>query len=147
MTKTTPKTACVVVAKITSLNRLKNHTLTVEYKFEGNQMKMIKLFVPESPKEEDNTITLIAAAVGASGTFLALLIVIAVCIFCKRKAKWSKEEECHTDENETYGTYARGWDGEGDYGDGDVVEVVENNEFYGGAGGAETRDNNEYYGI
>ena len=35
------------------------------------------------------------------------------------------------DENDTYGTYARGWDGEGDYGAGDVVEMVDNNELYG----------------
>ena len=134
------------LAKITSLDRLKNHTLTVEYKFKGNQVRMIELFVPESPKEEDNNITLIAVAVGAGGTFLAFLIAFAVCIFCKRKTKGSKEEVCHTDENHTYGTYARGWDGEGEYGDGDVVEVVDNNELYGGAGGAETRDNKEYYG-
>ena len=134
------------LARITSLDRLKNHTLTVEYKFKRNPVKVIKLFVPESPKEEDNTITLSAATAGAGGTVLVLLIVIAVCIFCKRKAKGSKEEVCHTDENHTYRTYARGWDGEGDYGDGDVVEVVDNNELYGGAGEAETRDNNGYYG-
>ena len=134
------------LAMITSLDRLKNHTLTVEYKFKWSQVRMIKLFVPESPKEEDNTNTLIAATAGAGGTFLVLLIVTAVCIFCKRKTKGPKQEECHTDENHTYGTYARGWDGEGEYGDGDVVEVVDDNELYGGAGEAETHDKNEYYG-
>ena len=135
------------LAKITSLDRLKNHTLTVEYKFKWSQVRKIQLFVPESSKEEDNAVLLPAVAAGAGGTFLVLLIVIVICIFCNRKVRGSREEECHTDENHTYGTYARGWDGEGEYGDGDVVEVVDNNELYGGAGEAETRDNNEYYGI
>ena len=131
------------LAKISSLDRIKNYTLTVEYKFKGNQMKRIKLFVPESPKEEVKTFTPIVAAAGAAGTFIAVMIVI---VFCRKKSKGSKQEECHTDENHTYGTYARGWYGEGEYGDGDVVEVVDNNNLYGGTGGAETHDKNEYYG-
>ena len=35
------------------------------------------------------------------------------------------------DKNDTYGTYARGWDGEGDYGDGDKVYVSDANVYYG----------------
>ena len=79
------------LAKITSLDRLQNHTLTVLYKFKGNQVKLIQLFVPKSQKGEDNTLTLIAVAAGAGGSFLALLIVFALCIFCKKRAIESKE--------------------------------------------------------
>ena len=66
------------------------------------------------------------------GGILAVIIfaLILVCV-CKRKSKPPKEEEYRTDENDVYGTYGRGWDGEGDYGDGDVVEVVDYNEMYG----------------
>ena len=34
------------------------------------------------------------------------------------------------DLNDTYGTYARGWDGEGEYGDGDKVYVTDTNRYY-----------------
>ena len=34
------------------------------------------------------------------------------------------------DINDTYGTYARGWDGEGEYGDGDKVYVTDSNTYY-----------------
>ena len=57
----------------------------------------------------------------------------------------ARGEDIQTDENHTYGTYARGFDGEGEYGDGDIAEVVDNNDYYGGVGGAELHDNNEYY--
>ena len=55
------------------------------------------------------------------------------------------------DVNDVYGTYARGWDGEGEYGDGDKVYVSDNNENYFSDHSAEgetsrTTDNNPYYG-
>ena len=34
------------------------------------------------------------------------------------------------DKNDIYGTYARGWDGEGEYGDGDKVYVSDANTYY-----------------
>ena len=69
---------------------------------------------------------------------------IVVCS-CKAKKKALRENP-DTDENDTYGTYARGFDGEGEYGDGDVVEIVDNNDLYGGTGGAEAHDTNDLYG-
>jgi hypothetical protein len=35
------------------------------------------------------------------------------------------------DVNSIYGMYHRGWDGDGDYGDGDQMEMRDNNDYYG----------------
>ena len=48
---------------------------------------------------------------------------IACCALCKPLEK--------RDVNDIYGTYARGWDGEGEYGDGDKVYVSDANTYYG----------------
>ena len=45
------------------------------------------------------------------------------CALCKTLEK--------RDVNDIYGTYARGWDGEGEYGDGDKVYVSDANTYYG----------------
>ena len=111
----------------------------------GTFLQLLQLFVPYSQQNEDNMNALIIASAGG-GAFLVVVLVVtvAVCVR-KRKAKTSRGEDIQTDENHTYGTYARGYDGEGEYGDGDIVEVVDNNDYYGGVGGAEVRDTNEYY--
>ena len=55
------------------------------------------------------------------------------------------------DVNDIYGTYARGWDGEGDYGDGDKVYVSHSNPEYQSVDYMESnmntgvRDNNSLY--
>ena len=55
------------------------------------------------------------------------------------------------DVNDIYGTYARGWDGEGDYGDGDKVYVSHSNSEYQSYDYVETeldnriRDQNSMY--
>ena len=55
------------------------------------------------------------------------------------------------DVNDIYGTYARGWDGEGDYGDGDKVYVSHSNPEYHSVDYMESnmntgvRDNNSLY--
>ena len=65
------------------------------------------------------------------------------CDLCKKMEK--------RDVNDVYGTYARGWDGEGEYGDGEKVYVSDNNENYSsdysaGAETSQTTENNPYYG-
>ena len=136
--------------------------LTVVYIFEGGfHLKSKTLFVPYSKslvqrreeqewkKEEklqsenfhQNVILPIGATSGGVILLLLLVVLTVVCVH-KRKAKDAKTTNYNTDENHTYGTYATGDDGEYEY---NVVEVVDNNELYGGVGGAETRDNNEYY--
>ena len=71
---------------------------------------------------------IIFASVGA-----AVLVAIAgvVCIICwkKRRGNASTTKES-SDENHVYGTYSRGWDGEGSYGDEDTVYVTDTNDYY-----------------
>ena len=126
-------------------------TLTVEYHFQDGRRKTRNLFVPSSPSlvqqeiaklekeklerekleelEKKNKSILIASII--SGVLALILFLITIVCVCRKRVKPPKEEEYRTDENDIYGTYSRGWDGEGDYGDGDVVEVVDNNELYG----------------
>ena len=132
------------LVKITALNRLKNHTLTVEYRFRGNITRTKELFVPNSSKEKDNINIVIVTAAGSGILFILLSVAFSVCVY-KRKARDSRGEAWSTDENHTYGTYARGWDGEGDYGDGDVTEAVDNNDLYGAMGTSEIHDSNDLY--
>ena len=126
--------------KIVDLKRLKNQTLTVQYNFQGGLKKTKQIFVPYSPlsvrleeeKVKRNMMIKTATIVGGTtGGGLVVITVLALgCVWRKRRVK-AAEEEMDIDENDTYGTYARGsWD-EGEYGDGDVVEVVDNNELYG----------------
>ena len=63
------------------------------------------------------------------GVALVGLIIIAT-VGCRLKKKRSRKNISKTDENEDYGTYSRGWDGEGDYGDGDKVYVTDTNVYY-----------------
>ena len=47
------------------------------------------------------------------------------------KANGMKVETTYNiDENHVYGTYSRGWEEEGEYGDGDVVEITDTNHYY-----------------
>ena len=145
---------------LTTLNRLEDMNLTVEFIFEEG-IQISKLFVPysrslaqkrkeqkrkereemESESFRRNVILPIGAASG--GAILLLLLIALTAVYIrKRKSKDPKTTNYNTDENHTYGTYATGDDGEYEY---NVTEVVDNNELYGAVGGAETRDNNEYY--
>ena len=60
-------------------------------------------------------------------------IVLGLVLWRKRFNKRAEEKklEENKDENPVYGTYSRGWDGEGDYGDGDVMEMSDRNSMYG----------------
>ena len=49
----------------------------------------------------------------------------------KKRCCPQRRNSMKEDKNDTYGTYARGWDGEGDYGDGDKVYVSDANVYYG----------------
>ena len=47
--------------------------------------------------------------------------------------KWTgakAETTFDTDENHVFGTYSRGWEAEGEYGDGDIVEITDTNDYY-----------------
>ena len=67
------------------------------------------------------------------GSTLLVAVAAVVGIICwkkRRDTRVSSENKMNTDENDTYGTYSRGWDGEGDYGDGDKVYVTDTNDYY-----------------
>ena len=67
------------------------------------------------------------------GTVAALLFIggaVAVGCLCKTKRAKRSNSVHRTDENHIYGTYSRGWDGEGDYGEGDQVYVTDTNDYY-----------------
>ena len=77
----------------------------------------------------DETIPMI---VGIAASVLVAITAV-VCIIClkkKRKRSEAQNTEKDTDGNPVYGTYSRGWNGEGDYGDGDRVYVSDTNEYY-----------------
>ena len=127
--------------RILDLKRLKNQTLTVQYNFQGGLKKTKQIFVPYSPssvrleeeKVKRNMMIKIATIVGAAaaGGLLIITMLALGCVFWRKRRAKAAEESMDIDENDTYGTYARGsWD-EGEYGDGDVVEVVDNNVLYG----------------
>ena len=74
---------------------------------------------------------IIPSAAGGGGLLVITIVSVFAIVLIRKRKKKTPRENYDTDENHTYGTYARGWDGEGDYGDGDVVEVVDNNDYYG----------------
>ena len=49
----------------------------------------------------------------------------------KKRCCPKRENLMKEDKNDTYRTYARGWNGKGDYGDGDKVYVTDTNVYYG----------------
>lgn len=64
------------------------------------------------------------------GLLLAILVV-AILFWRRMKANGMKVETTYNiDENHVYGTYSRGWEEEGEYGDGDVVEITDTNHYY-----------------
>ena len=120
-----------------------------ECKREGNMSDsgpMVTSQVPQSTRREpdkgnmtirtditrnssDETIPMIV------GIAVSVLVAIAAvfCIIClkkKRKRSEAQNTEKDTDGNPVYGTYSRGWNGEGYYGDGDRVYVSDTNEYY-----------------
>ena len=81
---------------------------------------------------DEELVSPVVAATGSAIGCLIIIVVVVIMIFKKRNDKKRKEwiETLHTDENRTYGTYARGWDGEGEYGDGDRVYAEDKNVYY-----------------
>ena len=81
-----------------------------------------------SEKAQVEVITLIVAF--AVLTTTVVLIASFIC-WQRRQSKKSNPHQVQSDQNHTYGTYARGPEGEGEYGDGDKVYVTDNNFYYG----------------
>ena len=87
----------------------------------------------ENQTENDANFTLFAV-VGA-GTVVLLIFIVLACLvpsYMKSlKSAKKMDEQFNTDENHVYGTYSRGSVESGEYGDGDVVEIIDTNVYYG----------------
>ena len=83
------------------------------------------------PENNEGPVLLIAG-LGVGGFFVVLIIVVALVLWRKNTTQKQKKAATYkVDENLVYGTYSRGSMEDGEYGDGDVVEVVDANDYYG----------------
>ena len=87
----------------------------------------------ETDSEEDHLTSATIAvyiAGGVAGMVLLIVVILVIVLWKRERLKklkgWMEENK---DLNPVYGTYNRGWDGEGDYGDGDIMEVTDNNDY------------------
>ena len=90
--------------------------------------------VNTSPNDHEDTaqnkIGVLPITAGVSSVIL-LVTVVTLVVWKKKKEKGVKAaNNFHTDENHTYGTYSRGWEEGGEYGDGDKVYVTDSNDYY-----------------
>jgi hypothetical protein len=85
------------------------------------------------------------------GVVIVLCIVLLVIgiVFMKRSRRKVEKAEGRKEPNPIYSQYHRGWEGEGDYGDGDQQEVRDSNGYYGSPdkeGATRVSDFNPLYG-
>ena len=73
--------------------------------------------------------TLMIVVVLTIGFALAVIVASVIC-WKKNNNKRNVPDRRSVELNPIYGTYSRGWDGEGDYGEGDKVYVIDNNDYY-----------------
>ena len=86
------------------------------------------LVTPHRPTEPN---MMIVPLVFISGVLITLILALAVIGIRKKATRKEREDKIfHTEENDMYGTYSRGWEEDGEYGDGDVVEIVDRNGYY-----------------
>ena len=121
------------------VDQCKNETFTLIYtlasskKSEGKVVKKV-VKIPRNPNcldnGEENQVALGSTITGGSVMFILLLTTGILCYKKSRKANDATNENMDTDENHVYGTYSRGWEENGVYGDGDTVEVTDNNPMY-----------------
>ena len=122
-----------------TVDRCNNETFMLIYTFtsarNSEYEKLEKVIdVPWDPEicfesNKENQIIL-ASAVASALVFTIILVTIGIVSF-KRAAAVKSNVNVDTDRNPVYGTYSRGWEDDGDYGDGDVVELKDNNPVYG----------------
>ena len=121
-----------------NVDRCKDETFTLVYHFastdnsEGEKLeKVIDVpWDPEKCSESNEGETEIILAVASGLVLTSILITIGIICYMKR-AKTVSKVNVDTNSNPVYGTYSRGWNEDGDYGDGDVIEMTDNNPVYG----------------
>ena len=116
------------------VDRCRNETFTLIYTFASADNVEVKKLekvvkVPWDPNCDENQMKL-ASAIAIGLAFAMILVTITIVCYRRRK-KIVRAEIVKTENNDTYGTYTRGWDGEGDYGDGDQIEMTDHNPVYG----------------
>ena len=75
----------------------------------------------------DAMLSIIAGVV----SIILIVTVVALVVWKRKRGNGAKDaNNFHTDENHTYGTYSRGWEEGGEYGDGDKVYVTDSNDYY-----------------
>ena len=85
----------------------------------------------QAKDETESKTTLILVGVLLSCGFVAIAAIVVVIICWRKKTKSKVPGRRSVDANPIYGTYSRGWDGEGEYGDGDKVYVTDTSPYYG----------------
>ena len=85
---------------------------------------------PNETVAKSQTHVIVGVVASVLVVVVAVVLLIAICWKMKKCRGEPKKEKENTDENDTYGTYSRGWDGEGEYGDGDKVYVTDTNGEY-----------------
>ena len=89
------------------------------------------VFAVDSDKGASPTSFQIFLGLASIPVALAIIGAIYMCkTNCSLKPNCRALSQEKEDINDTYGTYARGWDGEGEYGDGDKVYVTDSNTYY-----------------
>ena len=85
----------------------------------------------EKSKSKKSTSTGVIVCIGV-GAMVLIITIITIIVIYRKKNERKSEAACNfnTDENHVYGTYSRGSREDGEYGDGDVVEVTDTNEYY-----------------
>ena len=69
---------------------------------------------------------MITVTISISVAILLLVIIDAVVVILRRRGGYKKPVK--VEENDIYGVYSKAWDGEGDYGEGDKIYVIDNND-------------------
>ena len=81
------------------------------------------------PQPAETNMMKIIPLVFFSGVLIFLLLAVAVIRIWRRVTR-KEDKNFQTEENDMYGTYSRGWEEDGEYGDGDVVEIIDRNGYY-----------------
>ena len=107
--------------------------VTLLYRFKGSTTVSVDMVIQAKPNctsaSPISQTVLMGAIGGGIGAIILLTTVVATILIRRRKKPEAPKTD--TDDNPIYGTYSRGSMDEGDYGDGDIVEAVDINDYYG----------------
>ena len=79
---------------------------------------------------ENESLILVAGICSGTVVFLMIFVLVVLAICKRQKSTRESAESFKMDENHVYGIYSRGSMEDGEYGDGDVMEVTDTNYYY-----------------